>query len=157
MGKSLLEEVRAVRKQKAAEEIKGKPKVPPNPDKPVVKALAINMEPRESEKGRKMIAAQREERRFKHLDKLEECEKSMEVQFENFEERAQELKEGLKILITGSDAECETLMARLSDANLLKREIGFVNNVWNKMNKQKAMREGELAALKLKLNSLKET
>lgn len=67
------------------------------------------------------------------------------------------MKEGLKILITGSDAECETLMARLNDTNLLKREIGFVNNVWNKMNKQKAMREGELASLKTKLNNLKET
>lgn len=88
MGKGLLEEARAIKKQKAMVEVKGKPKLPPNPDKSVVKALANNLEPRESEKGKKMISSQREERRFKHLDKLEECEKAMELQFENFEERA---------------------------------------------------------------------
>lgn len=141
MGKGLLEEARTVKKQKLQAE-GGKPKLAPNPDKSVVKSLANNLEARESEKGRRMIALQREERREKHLEKLEECEKAMELKFENFEERANEMKEGFKILVTGSDAECEALMARLSDANLLKREIGFVNNVWNKMNKQKAMREG---------------
>ena len=66
------------------------------------------------------------------------------------------MKEAIKVLITGSDAECETLMSRLNDANLLKKEISFVNTIWAKIDRQKKMRASEIELLRTKMDALRD-
>ena len=58
--------------------------------------------------------------------------------------------------MTESDAECESAMSSLTDESLLSNEIGFVNGVWDRIQKQRAARKEQAEHLRSELDKLRE-
>jgi Domain of unknown function (DUF4455) len=113
------------------------------------------MEMVQSEKGRVMIEDQRDSRRQRHIEALNECEKFVEQFYDNFFERKSEIKERVKIFFAGSDVEICRIMGGLSDELLLANEIAYVNGVWEKVSQHRQARKDELRQLRQNFDDLK--
>ena len=109
----------------------------------------------QSEKGRTMIEDQRDSRRQRHIDALNECEKFVEQFYDNFAERKAEIKERVKIFFAGSDVEITRIMNGLSDELLLANEIAYVNGIWEKVSHHRQARKDELRQLRQNFDDLK--
>lgn len=102
-------------------------------DKSTVKGVGFNLQPFSSEKGKKMIDAQRDSRRQRHLQSYRECEKFLEQFYDNFMEKKSEIKEKVNMFLSASDEDVQHIMAELTDEALLAHEIDFVNAAWEKV------------------------
>ena len=120
-----------------------------------IKGTGFNMEMVQSEKGRAMIELQRDSRRQRHIEALNEGEKFVEQFYDNFAERKTEIKERVRIFFAGSDVEISRIMAGLSDELLLANEIAYVNGVWEKVSHHRQARKDELRALRQNFDDLK--
>lgn len=103
-------------------------------DKGVVKGVGFNLQPFNSEKGKKMIDIQKDSRRQRHLHSVKECEKFLEQFYENFKEKSVVIEEKVKMFLSASDEEVKEILDSLTDEALLANEIDFVNAAWEKIN-----------------------
>jgi hypothetical protein len=124
-------------------------------DEAEIKGTGFSMTMTCSDKGRKMIEAQRDSRRQRHIAALKESQKFIDQFYDNFCERKNEIRERSRIYIMASDAEINEVVATLTDANLLANEITFVNGVWDKVQQHRASRKEESDHLRLSLDNLK--
>ncbi len=68
-----------------------------------------------SEKGRKMIEEQRDNRRQRHIVALNESQKFIDQFYDNFIERKNEVREKSHIFVAASDYEIDEIMSGLTD------------------------------------------
>jgi predicted component of type VI protein secretion system len=104
-------------------------------NKAEIKGTGYQMKMVSSLKGSTMIEAQRDSRRQRHIECLNESEKFTEQFFDNFSEKKTETKERIKIFLDRSNMVIDELMSGLTDELLLANELPYVNGVWEKVNK----------------------
>ena len=109
----------------------------------------------QSEKGRVMIEDQRDSRRQRHIEALNESEKFVEQFYDNFAEKKTDIKERVKLFFAGSDVEITRIMDGLSDELMLANEIAYVNGVWEKVSHHRQARKDELRQLRQNFDDLK--
>lgn len=124
-------------------------------NKAEIKGTGFQMKMVQSLKGAQMIEAQRDSRRQRHIACLKEAEKFVDQFYDNFSEKKSEIKERMNQFVERSDVEVEQLMAGLSDELLLANEIGYVNGVWEKVTKQRQLRQEEVQNLSNSLKNLR--
>ena len=102
-------------------------------NKAEIKSKGFNMTMVSSEKGKDMIERQKDSRRQRHIEALQEAEKFVDQFYDNFMERKNEIRARVKIFFSGSDSEIASIMGGLTDELLLANEIAYVNGIWEKV------------------------
>ena len=113
------------------------------------------MEMINSAAGAKMIDAQRDSRRQRHIAALKESQKFIDQFYNNFSERKNEIRERSRVFTMASDSEIADLMATLTDANLCANEITFLNGVWDKVVQHRNARKTDTNQLRQDFDDLK--
>lgn len=91
-----------------------------------------------------MIEGQRDSRRQRHIQCLNESEKFVEQFYDNFTEKKNEIKERIKVFLERSNMVIEEQMGGLTDELLLANELPYVNGVWEKVNSQRQQRNQQV-------------
>jgi len=105
--------------------------------------------------GQKMIEAQRDSRRQRHIAALKESQNFIDQFYNNFSERKNEIRERSRVFTMASDAEISDLMASLTDENLLANEITYLNGVWDKVSQHRSARKTDTDQLRKDFDDLR--
>lgn len=113
-------------------------------NKAEIKGTGFQMKMVSSLKGSQMIEAQRDSRRQRHIQCLNESEKFVEQFYDNFTEKKNEIKERIKVFLERSNMVIDEQMGGLTDELLLANELPYVNGVWEKVNSQRQQRNQQV-------------
>lgn len=140
--------------KKVVEPIKTAEEKASHQNKAEIKGTGFQMTMVSSDKGKTMLENQRDSRRQRHIEALKECTKFVDQFYDNFSERRNETKEGIKIFLAGSDIEIDEIVEGLSEELLLTNEISYVNNIWDRVTQHRNARKQEINQLRENFDDL---
>ena len=123
-------------------------------DKALVAALNFTNDMKSSEKGKEMFEKQKDRRRNLQIQANSEFDKWLETFNESMNERINEHKESINLLVRQSDVEIERLFASLTDAVLLEHDPDYINLIWDNVSDYKSARKDQIGGVTSKILEL---
>lgn len=112
-----------------------------------VKSLSSNLKLESNPRTQAMIAKQKESRRKRHIDFLNEFEKVMETLYKTTESNCRGIKQEIEIFFQQSDHAINSYLDSLTDGELLTRELDFIGDLNATIRKHQEKRSEKLFSL----------